>query len=474
MHESSESNPPLSRRGLLYGVAAASFAVPLLGACAGQRQSREDAALPPGRPISRPIRVGLVGCGGRGTGAAFNALASRSAEARLVAVGDLFPGRIEGSLAGLERQLATTWAGPGVSAADGSISYPPGVLEAATARAKERIDVPLGRRFVGFDAFQKVIDAGVDLVILTTPPAFRPAHLEYAVERGVHTFCEKPMAVDVPGVHRVIAASERARERGLSVLAGFCWRYKGGHQAFYRELHDGRIGDVRAVYTNYNTGEIGTNTRQPGWSDVEWQVRNWHHFDWLSGSHLVEQACHSIDLMSWAFEDQAPLSVVAVGGQATRSGPEAGNCFDHYSAVYDYADGAKGFHMSRQWANTDGENNNYFFGSRGQGWLENWTPRYELAGSRTWRYEGETGDDMYQNEVDVLLEALRRGRPINHGARMAHSTLLAIMARLAATTGKVVTWNQALESTERLGPASLAWGEYQAAPLPVPGRTPLT
>jgi myo-inositol 2-dehydrogenase / D-chiro-inositol 1-dehydrogenase len=443
-----------------------------LHACAATRTSAE-AELPRGLPLTGTLRVGLVGCGGRGTGAAFNALASTAAETQLVAVGDLFAGRIEGSLKGLENQLATTWAGAGTTLDDGTVVYPPGVLEAAQERAQARIQVPAERRFIGFEAFQKVIDSGIDVVILTTPPAFRPAQMRYAVERGVHVFCEKPMAVDVPGVHDVLASAEAAKQKGLSVLAGFCWRYKRGHQALYSELHNGRIGDLTAVYTNYNTGQIGSQARQPGWSDVEWQVRNWHHFDWLSGSHLVEQACHSLDLMAWAFDDVPPLSVVAVGGQATRSGPEAGNCFDHYSAVYDYPNGAKGFHMSRQWANTDGENNNYFFGSRGQGWLENWTPRYELVGSRRWLYEGDTGDDMYQNEVDALLTAIRTGRPLNHGTRMAHSTLLAIMARLAATSGKVVTWEQALASTHRLGPASLAWGEYTYDPLPVPGQAPL-
>jgi predicted dehydrogenase len=457
----------------LRGAAGAGLAGPLLHACAAP-QPKALEQLPPGKPLTGTLRVGLVGCGGRGTGAAFNALFSTAADTKLVAVGDLFAGRVEGSLRGLEAQLASSWAGPGVTQPDGTVTYAEGVYEAALARAKARLDVPPERRFIGFEAFRQVIDSGVDLVILTTPPAFRPAQFRYAVERGVHVFCEKPMAVDVPGVHDVLASAEAAKSKGLSVLAGFCWRYKLGHQALYAQLHSGRIGDLTAVYTNYNTGQIGSQARQPGWSDVEWQVRNWHHFDWLSGSHLVEQACHSLDLMAWAFNDVTPLSVVAVGGQATRSGPEAGNCFDHYSAVYDYPEGAKGFHMSRQWANTDGENNNYFFGSRGQGWLENWTPRYELAGSRRWIYEGDTSDDMYQNEVDALLLAIRSGKPLNHGARMANSTLLAIMGRLAATTGKVVTWEQALASTQRLGPASLAWGEYSFAPLPIPGQTPLT
>ena len=443
--------PRPNRRDVLRGTAALS--VPLLTGCRVTDVGAAAVALPRGEPRRGPLKIGLVGCGGRGRGAAGQALRAGEHDvagtdtATLWAAADVFPEQVDGALSALGGALGEERA--------------------------HQLDVPEERRFVGFDAYEKVIASGVDVVLLATPPGFRPAHLDAAVRAGLHVFCEKPMAVDSPGVRSVMASAERAREQGTSLVSGFCWRYKGGHRAFFERLHDGAIGDLTAVYTNYNTGAIGTRPRQDGWSDIEWQLRNWHHFDWLSGSHAVEQACHSLDMQAWAFQDRTPLSITAVGGCTTRSGPERGNCFDNHSAVFDYADGAKAFHMCRQWANTDGENNDYFFGSLGKGWLENWTPRYEFDGRRAWRYEGPTDDDMYQNEHDELFAAIRSGRPRNDGDWMATSTLLAIALRMAATTGKRVSWDQALESEQRLGPESLTWGEYEPAPMPVPGVTPL-
>lgn len=452
----------LSRRALIFTTAAAGAAA--LSGCASGAPNRfaERDRLIAKRPQNpkQPIKVGLVGCGGRGTGAALQALLAENGSVHLTAVGDTFADRLEGCLGYLGAELARR--------EEATEDRP--VLEPGTYT--DRLKVAEGRRFVGFQAFQQVIDSGVDVVLLATPPAFRPAHLDYATKAGKHVFCEKPMAIDGPGIRSVIDSAARAKQQGTSLVSGFCWRYNRRHRAFFDQLHNGAIGDLRAVYTTYNTGAIGSHSRQEGWSDIEWQLRNWHHFSWLSGDHIVEQACHSIDKQAWAFEDREPLSVVAVGGCQTRSGPEKGNTYDHFAATFDYGDGVKAFHMARQWANTDGENNDYFYGSKGHGIIENWTPRHEFTGPGAWVYEGE-GNDMYQQEHDELFASIRLGKPINDGEWMIKSTQLAVMTRMAAYTGKVVSWDAALNSTERLGPESLAWGDYEYAPEPTPGVTPL-
>ena len=339
----------------------------------------------------------------------------------------------------------------------------------------DRLNVPPERQFTGFDAYQQVIDSGVDVVLLCTPPGFRPAHLEAAVGAGKHVFCEKPVAVDAPGIRRVIAAAATARENRTSLMSGYCWRYKTGHRAFFKRLHGpepgaGALGDLQVVYTNYHTGHLPTTPRQEGWSDVEWQLRNWHHFDWLSGSHVVEQACHSLDMQSWAFQDVPPLFVTASGGQSSRTGNERGNCFDHHSAAFEYANGAMAFHASRQWPAAHNENNDYFFGTAGKGWLENWTPRYEFAGDRPWTFEGRTNDDMYQNEHDELFAAIRTGIPVNDGDFMTTSTLLGIAVREAAMSGRRLSFEEVLQSDRQLGPPADALGNFELSPLPVPGQ----
>ncbi|MEO0651806.1 MAG: Gfo/Idh/MocA family oxidoreductase [Planctomycetota bacterium] len=458
MTELSDPRPlELDRRRLLHraaliggvGVAGASLA-----ACASTPRHVSSAPLG-AEPRQGILRVGIVGCGGRGSGAALQALRAEDAleenGVRLVAMGDVFPERIESCHAALSAALVEPDE-------EGNPTRP---------EALDRLTVDDDARFVGFEAYREVIDR-VDVVLLTTPPAFRPAHLEYAVERGVHVFAEKPMAVDAPGVRRVMAAAERARAKQLSMASGFCWRYNVRHRAFFDEVHRGRVGDLHAFYSTYNTAPIYERDREPGWSDVEWMLKNWHHFSFLSGDHLVEQACHSLDKQAWAFRDAPPVHAVAVGGCQTRSGPQKGNTYDHFSITYDYGDGRRGFHMSRQWPNCANENNDYLYGTRGQGVIENWTPRHEVLGDRPWLFEGD-GNDMYQTEHDELFAGIRSGNLVHDGEWMAKSTLLAIQGRMAAYTGRLVTWQEALESEERLGPESLAWGHLEVGPEPIPG-----
>jgi myo-inositol 2-dehydrogenase / D-chiro-inositol 1-dehydrogenase len=400
---------------------------------------------PPPRPIpAEAIRVGIVGCGGRGTGAALNALLAKDGQVYLTAACDVFPDRMDSSLKELEASLGDQ---------------------------ADRLRVDRERRFVGFDAYKQVIDSGVDVVILSTPPHFRPVHLAYAIQQGKHVFCEKPIAVDAPGVRSVMETVELARQKKLVLVSGLCWRYNDRHRELYRRIHDGAIGEVRAFYSTYNGVPNATVARTASMSDMEMQIRNWYHFPWLSGDHVVEQAVHSLDKMAWTFKDVPPKSVVAIGGRSVPGPAERGYGFDHFGATFDYGDGVKGFHMARQWAGCATENNDYLYGAKGRAVIKGWDPLHEIDGENPWKYEGE-GNEMYQQELDEMMAAVRAGTEKNDGTYMCRSTLLGIMVRMAAYTGRVITWEEALASQERLGPAQYALGPVSVPGLAVPGQTP--
>jgi predicted dehydrogenase len=399
-----------------------------------------------GASVGQKLKVGLVGAGGRGSGAANQALNADS-NVVLWAVGDAFADKIETSLASLK-------------AAHGA-----------------KVDVPDERQFVGLDAYQKVIDSGVDVVLLTSPPAFRPQHFKAAVAAGKHSFLEKPMATDAPGVRSVIETVAEAKRKNLGVCAGFCWRYHPAMRETFKRLQDGAIGQILANYNTYNTGAVD---RYPKWNrantprDLEWQLRRWYYFTWLSGDHIVEQACHSIDKMAWAMGDQAPLKCLGHGGRQVRSGVDYGNIYDHFEIVYDYENGARGFHLSRQINRAAANNTDTMFGSEGiceiNGSLKQFVIK-DLKGNVKWRYAGQPGD-MYQVEHNEFFASIREGNPINDGLRMASSTLLAIMGRMAAYTGQEITWEMALNSKEVLVPETLDWEmKLPVAPVAMPGMT---
>jgi predicted dehydrogenase len=438
----------IDRRTFVQGAAAA--AAPLVFGCATGGASGTLAApavigarerkLPP-----EVLRVGLIGCGGRGTGAAANALHAENGTVVLTAMADVLPGRIEGSLAGLKETFG--------------------------AEADERIQVTPERCFTGFDAYKQLIDSDVDVVLLATPPVFRPATLAYAVEKGKHVFCEKPVAVDGPGIRSALESVEKARAKGLVLVSGLCWRYHVRQREIFGRIVDGGIGDVQAVYTTYNGGPNAYVKRAPGATEMEHAIRNWYHFTWLGGDHVVEQAVHSLDKMAWCFADAPPRSCVAVGGRSTPV--EIGDRWDHFSATFDYGGGRKGFHMCRQWEHCAGENHDYAFGTDGHATIRGWEPYQAIEGKRPWVCT-TPGNDMYQQEHDELFAAIRAGTPKNDGVQMTHSTLLAIMVRMAAYTGEVITWEQALNSKEELGLATYALGDLPKREPPVPGRTQFT
>jgi myo-inositol 2-dehydrogenase/D-chiro-inositol 1-dehydrogenase len=390
------------------------------------------------------IKVGLLGCGGRGTGAAANAL---NADPGVViwAMGDVFPERIERSITQLEEN-----------------SDP------------ERVLVAEERRFVGFDAIDKLLATDIDVVILATPPGFRPAQLEKAVAAGKHVFTEKPMAVDVPGAKKVIAAAKAAKEQGLSLVSGFCWRYSSPERAVYGRILDGEIGDVVSAHSTYHSGPLGVQARKPDWSDMEFQLKNWWHFNWLAGDIIVEQACHSVDKLNWAKNNETPVKCVALGGRGNRSGPERGDVFDHFTAIYEYADGSRSFLTCRQQANCANDNTDWVAGQKGLAFINGWAPqttRIEPAGGGAkWSYSGPT-PNMYDVEHAELFKSIRDGKPLNDGDFMVQSTLMSIMGRDAAYTGQQLTWDQLMKSEQVLGPATLEWGPLPEPVIPVPGRT---
>ncbi len=390
-------------------------------------------------PTGETLRVGLIGCGGRGSGAASQAL-SADKNIQLVAMGDVFEKQLQDSLKNLKTE------------------HP------------DKVKVTPETSFVGLDAYQKVLNSGVDVVILATPPGFRPSHLKAAIDAGKHVFCEKPMAVDAPGVRSVLASAAEAKKKNLSLVAGFCWRYDLSRREFYKRIHDGAIGEIRAIHATFLVGPVKpmppASDRPAGMSDVEWQVRNWYNFVWLSGDGFVEQAVHSVDKVAWAMNGVLPLKAVGNGGRQIPN--HEGNIFDHMDVCYEFPGGMRAFVSQRQISNCYADNSDYLLGTSGIGTIHG-TPT--IKATETWRYNGP-GKNMYQNEHDELFAAIRKGEPINDGVWMAHSTLMGIMGRTAAYTGQEITWEQMLNSKENLFPEPLDWNmKLPTAPMAAPGKT---
>ena len=429
---SSPSPSPSSRRDFLKtsaavgGVLASELSFPNVSRGAGP---------------SDKLRIGLVGCGGRGTGAASQALKADS-NVQLVAMGDAFPDAVERSLKNLSTQVAA-----------------------------EKINVKPEMRFSGLDAYQKVIE-NVDLVVLATPPGFRPFHLRAAVEAGKHIFTEKPMATDGPGVRSVIESVKIAKAKKLAMVAGFCWRYDLAKRAVFGKMLDGSIGDLRAVYGTYLTGPVKpmpkAETRPAGMSDLEWMVRNWYNFTWLSGDGLVEQAIHTVDWMMWAMGDKPPVKCTATGGRQIPA--HGGNIYDHVAVSYEWEKGVRGFISQRQITGCYGENSFYALGTKGNAYISRGAYTTDLNGERNWKYEGKT-PDMYQIEHDELFASIRAGNPINNGDRMVTSTMAGIMGRMAGYTGQEITWDMAMNSKEVLVPDLKDWNtKWEVPGLALPGR----
>jgi myo-inositol 2-dehydrogenase / D-chiro-inositol 1-dehydrogenase len=392
------------------------------------------------------LKLGWVGCGGRGTGAINQALQADS-NVELWSMGEVFRDKIDSSLETIQKQFD---------------------------QESGKINVAEERKFVGLDAYQKVIDSGVDVVILTTSPGFRPQHIKAAVDAGKHVFCEKPMAVDGPGLRSVMESVKKAKEKKLAMVDGFVWRWTYANRDAYAKLHEGAIGDIQAIYASYYTGSVD---RYPKWNrqntqtDLEWMLRRWYYFTWLSGDHVVEQAVHSVDKIMWAMQDQPPTSCICTGGRQVKTGEEYGHIYDHFCAEYRWEGGVRGYLFTRQIDKCYNENADTVSGTKGIYQGESGSKRHVILGENRWRWQGQSNNG-YQTEHDEMYASIRAGNPINTGDRFCSTTLAAIMARMAAYTGKEITWDMALNSEEDTFPKDLKWdSKIPMPPVAMPGIT---
>jgi predicted dehydrogenase len=384
------------------------------------------------------VKVGLIGAGGRGSQAAINAMRADS-QNRLTAICEIFPDRLEGAKQGLRTALG------------------------------EQFQVTEENSFHGFDGYKRVMESDVDVVLLCTPPHFRPAHLKAAIDAGKHVFCEKPVAVDAPGVRSVLKTCEEAKAKNLAVVSGLCWRYDLGVRETIKRIQEGAIGDIIAMQENYLTGTLWHRGRQPEWSEMEYQLRNWLYFTWLSGDHNVEQHIHSLDKALWLMGDQPPLACVGMGGRQVRTGPEWGNIYDHHAVAYEWPNGVRMFSFTRQMAgeNMYNQTEDIILGTKGQAKVI----AHEIqSGEERWRYRGPK-PGMYDVEHVELFKSIKDGKPINNGLYMSYSTLLAIMGRMATYTGERITWDMAMNSQENLTPETYEWGDVKVPEVAMPGKT---
>jgi predicted dehydrogenase len=383
------------------------------------------------------IRVGVVGCGRRGCGAARNAIQA-SDDVRIVALADLF----EDQLASGREKLATL--GDAVQAGDDDCH-------------------------VGFDAYKAVLAADIDYVILATPPAYRPAMLEAAVAAGKHVFMEKPAAVDPEGVRRVIAAGEEAKKKGLTIVAGTQRRHQAPYVDLIGRIHEGAIGDIvsGSCYWVGDYGYYPAVLRKDDWSDMEYHNRNWNYFTWLSGDHIVEQHVHNIDIMNWALQAH-PVKAIALGGRQQRTGEEFGHIYDHFSVEFEYPGGVRIHSYCRQNKDTYRRVAEHLVGTNGTA-----DPRQGIEGANAYKFSGEETDPYVQEHAD-LIASMRNGDGLNEARANAESTMAAIIGRMSAYTGQEVTWDFAMnESKLNLVPEKLMFGELPEVSVAIPGETPL-
>ncbi|QDU64314.1 Inositol 2-dehydrogenase [Planctomycetes bacterium Pan216] len=393
---------------------------------------------------SQTLKIGLVGCGGRGRGAAVQALKA-DPQTRLVALADAFPDQIETthSLFGRMKEIAP------------------------------RAEVPKDRCYTGFDAYQQLIDSDVDVVLLAAPPHFRPKHMQACVEAGKHVFAEKPVAVDAAGVKGILEAGKVAKEKDLVVVSGLCWRYDNRARAAIEKIHNGDLGHVVAIHSVYNASPPGKPwpmRQDASWGPMEEQLRNWYWFTWLSGDHIVEQAIHSIDKGAWAIRDETPLAAVGLGGLQARQGDELGSIFDHHTVVYEHENGLKHFHTCRQQIGCTNDVGTEVVGTNGICDIDRGVIRNH-DGEIVWKFKGKR-NVMHQQEQDDLIAAIRAGKPINNTEYMAKSTMQAILGRMASYTGKRITWDQAMNSKEEYALPRYDWKiTPETRPIAVPGTT---
>ena len=401
------------------------------------------------------IKIGVIGCGGRGTGALLDALGA-AAKVIYPATGYHTEDVAEG--AKVERKNIKV-----VALADLFVDR----MDRCRAQlVKLGINVPNDRCFTGFDAFKQLLaDPTINYVILATPPHFRPMQLKAAVEAGKHVFIEKPCAVDVPGVRTVMEAGRLALQKGLGIAAGTQRRHMSCYRETIKRIRDGAIGDVAYARCYWNGGQIWVIDRRDGWSDMEWQLRNWNYFTWLSGDHIVEQHVHNLDIMNWVLGTHPIRAVSGMGGRQVRVGERHGHIFDHFAIEFEYPGGISMFSQSRQ---INGCLNKVEEAVVGTGGVSNCRDRIEPKDGQRWRYR-ERETSPYQLEHEHLIASIRAGNPINEAQTIAESTMTGIIGREAVYSGQAIDWDAAMQSTTRLGPDQYELGPYPMPEVALPG-----
>ncbi|CCH56940.1 oxidoreductase domain protein [Fibrisoma limi BUZ 3] len=407
------------------------------------------------RSVDDTIKVALIGCGGRGTGAAQQALSTKQ-NVKIVALADAFRDRLD--------QAYKSLSGRGAKAADGS----------------PKVDVPEDRKFVGFDAYKQAIPLA-DVVILATPPGFRPSHFEEAVRQGKHVFMEKPVATDAPGVRKVLAAAEEAKKKKLNVVTGLQRRYQPSYREMIKRIHDGALGDIVGGQVYWISGGVWHKPRQANQSEMDYQMRNWYYFNWLCGDHINEQHVHNIDVANWV-KQSYPVSCQGTGGRQVRNGKDDGEIFDHHIVDFVYADGTTINSQCRHYEGTFSRVDELFLGTKGkvEGIEKKSSALMGYNGQPIYSYAAKPTDNPYQIEHDELFEAIAKGEyKFADAERTAKSTMTAIMGRMATYSGKTVKWDEALNSQIDLFPEKLAWDAMPKIlpdkdgiyPIAVPGKT---
>ncbi len=398
------------------------------------------------------LKVAVVGCGGRGTGAANQALQADDG-VKIVALADAFRDRLDDCYENLSNRYGDT----------------------------DRLDVPEEHKFTGFDAYRHAIDLA-DVVILAATPGFRPKHFEYAVNQNKHVFMEKPVATDAPGIRRVLEAGREADRKGLNVVVGLQRRYQNNYRETIKLLEDREVGRITSGQVYWNSGGVWVRERQPDQSEMEYQMRNWYYFNWLCGDHIVEQHIHNIDVANW-FIGEYPVSAQGMGGREVRKGKDHGHIFDHHFVEFTYPGGAVIASQCRHQPNTMSRVDEQFQATRGSIYTNAGHEAVLTSsfGSTIYEHDGSNDPNPYQQEHDELFASIRRGEVISDTEVGAKSTLCSIMGRMATYTGQVISWDDAMNSQELLVSDDVSWdnnppvmpdenGNY---PIPVPGETRL-
>jgi predicted dehydrogenase len=453
MSDTSNSPTSSSRRSFLKTTSAL-----VGGAFVSAANSRVARSAHPG--ASDEIKVALIGCGGRGNGAITQALATKG-PVTFWAAADAFEDNLKGCLKSVQQQVER-------GQRDGNPLF-----------ADSKIDVPPERQFVGFDAYKQAIDSGADLIILATPPGFRPIHFEAVVEAGKNLFMEKPLGVDAPGIRRVLAANEKAKQKKMMVAVGLQRRHDKRYIEAMKRLQDGAIGDILFSRVYWNGGGLWVRNRQPQQTEMEYQMRNWYYFNWLCGDHIVEQHIHNLDVGNWMRGDMHPAEAKGMGGRQVRTGKEYGQIFDHHFVEFTYPDGTKMYSQCRHMEGCDSDVSEHCHGTKGTLDIDDGDAGGILiTKDERWTSKHKKVDNHHQEHHD-LFAALRRGETYNEADYGAKSSFTSILGRMATYSGKPVRWDEALATGEDLSPASYDFAATPPVlpdangfyPVAVPGKT---